>query len=155
MDPVPVTTVSFIPPPPPPKNAARMLALALAESAQQVSYQKRPPYLQFMDLPLPPPPEEEPPPEQSPQKLPPPPAATETNPTITSEPTTSTSSSFSITTIQYSPVRSQNPMPGPSPSAITPGLSPSTQVNCLLHSFPYQRHLRAKEFSFFLIHEIF
>lgn len=128
MDPVPVTTVSFIPPPPPPKNAARMLALALAESAQQVSYQKRPPYLQFMDLPLPPPPEEEPPPEQSPQKLPPPPAATETNPTITSEPTTSTSSSFSITTIQYSPVRSQNPMPGPSPSAITPGLSPSTQV---------------------------
>lgn len=128
MDPVPVTTVSFIPPPPPPKNAARMLALALAESAQQVSYQKRPPYLQFMDLPLPPPPEEEPPPEQSPQKLPPPPAATETNPTITSEPTTSTSSSFSITTIQYSPVRSQNPMPEPSPSAITPGLSPSTQV---------------------------
>lgn len=130
MDSVPVTTVSFIPPPPPPKNAARMLALALAESAQQVSYQKRPPYLQFMDLPLPPPPDEMPPSELSPQKLSPPPdAATETHPAITSEPITNTSSSFSITTIQYSPVRCQNPMPGPSPSAITPGLSPSTQVN--------------------------
>ncbi|XP_040182151.1 rho GTPase-activating protein 32 isoform X7 [Rana temporaria] len=129
MDSVPVTTVSFIPPPPPPKNAARMLALALAESAQQVSYQKRPPYLQFMDLPLPPPPDEKPPSELSPQKLSPPPdAATETHPAITSEPITNTSSSFSITTIQYSPVRCQNPMPGPSPSAITPGLSPSTQV---------------------------
>ncbi|CAI9590535.1 unnamed protein product [Staurois parvus] len=141
MDPVPVTTVSFIPPPPPPKNAARMLALALAESAQQVSSQKRPPYLQFMDLPLPPPPEEEPPPELPPQKLSPPLAATtEMNPAITSEP--NTSSSFSITTIHYSPVRCQNPMPGPNPSAITPGLSPSTQVH---------RHLRAQEFSF-LIH---
>ncbi|XP_029429014.1 rho GTPase-activating protein 32 isoform X2 [Rhinatrema bivittatum] len=41
-DPVPVSTVSLIPPPPPPKNAARMLALALAESAQQASAQKRP-----------------------------------------------------------------------------------------------------------------
>ncbi|XP_018425252.1 PREDICTED: rho GTPase-activating protein 32 isoform X2 [Nanorana parkeri] len=129
MDQVPVPTVSFIPPPPPPKNAARMLALALAESAQQVSSQKRPPYLQFMDLPLPPPPEEEPPPELPPQNLSPPPAdATEMNPDITPEPTTSTSSSFSITTIHYSPVKCPNPMPGPSPSAITPGLSPSTQV---------------------------
>lgn len=35
-DPVPVSSVSLIPPPPP-KNAARMLALALAESAQQAS----------------------------------------------------------------------------------------------------------------------
>ncbi|XP_067280408.1 rho GTPase-activating protein 32 isoform X3 [Pseudorasbora parva] len=34
---VPVSSVSLIPPPPPPKNAARMLALALAESAQQAS----------------------------------------------------------------------------------------------------------------------
>lgn len=31
------TTAPLLPPPPPPKNAARMLALALAESAQQVS----------------------------------------------------------------------------------------------------------------------
>uniref|UniRef100_A0A8C8UDJ9 Rho GTPase activating protein 32 n=1 Tax=Peromyscus maniculatus bairdii TaxID=230844 RepID=A0A8C8UDJ9_PERMB len=36
-DPVPVSSVSLIPPPPPPKNVARMLALALAESAQQAS----------------------------------------------------------------------------------------------------------------------
>ncbi|KAM9658095.1 rho GTPase-activating protein 32 isoform 2-T2 [Trichechus inunguis] len=43
-DSVPVSSVSLIPPPPPPKNAARMLALALAESAQQASTQslKRP-----------------------------------------------------------------------------------------------------------------
>ncbi|XP_063112132.1 rho GTPase-activating protein 32 isoform X2 [Cavia porcellus] len=43
-DPVPVSSVSLIPPPPPPKNVARMLALALAESAQQASAQtlKRP-----------------------------------------------------------------------------------------------------------------
>ncbi|XP_030077063.1 rho GTPase-activating protein 32 isoform X2 [Microcaecilia unicolor] len=43
-DPIPVSTVSLIPPPPPPKNAARMLALALVESAQQASAQsqKRP-----------------------------------------------------------------------------------------------------------------
>ncbi|XP_033620319.1 rho GTPase-activating protein 32 isoform X1 [Fukomys damarensis] len=43
-DPVPVSSVSLIPPPPPPKNVARMLALALAESAQQASTQtlKRP-----------------------------------------------------------------------------------------------------------------
>lgn len=34
---VPVSTVSLVPPPPPPKNAARMLALALAESAQQAT----------------------------------------------------------------------------------------------------------------------
>ncbi|XP_052443816.1 rho GTPase-activating protein 32 isoform X3 [Carassius gibelio] len=34
---VPVSSVPLIPPPPPPKNAARMLALALAESAQQAS----------------------------------------------------------------------------------------------------------------------
>uniref|UniRef100_A0A8B9VM98 Rho GTPase activating protein 32 n=1 Tax=Anas zonorhyncha TaxID=75864 RepID=A0A8B9VM98_9AVES len=42
-DPVPVSSVSLIPPPPP-KNPARMLALALAESAQQASAQsqKRP-----------------------------------------------------------------------------------------------------------------
>lgn len=33
---------STLPPPPPPKNAARMLALALAESAQQVSSQSQP-----------------------------------------------------------------------------------------------------------------
>lgn len=37
-DPVPVSSVSVVPPPPP-KNAARMLALALAESAQQASAQ--------------------------------------------------------------------------------------------------------------------
>lgn len=37
-DPVPVSSVSVVPPPPP-KNAARMLALALAESAQQASVQ--------------------------------------------------------------------------------------------------------------------
>uniref|UniRef100_A0A8I3WJ36 Rho GTPase activating protein 32 n=1 Tax=Callithrix jacchus TaxID=9483 RepID=A0A8I3WJ36_CALJA len=43
-DSVPVSSVSLIPPPPPPKNVARMLALALAESAQQASTQslKRP-----------------------------------------------------------------------------------------------------------------
>nr|XP_058925724.1 rho GTPase-activating protein 32 isoform X2 [Kogia breviceps] len=43
-DSVPVSSVSLIPPPPPPKNAARLLALALAESAQQASTQslKRP-----------------------------------------------------------------------------------------------------------------
>uniref|UniRef100_A0A8D2IPI7 Rho GTPase activating protein 32 n=1 Tax=Varanus komodoensis TaxID=61221 RepID=A0A8D2IPI7_VARKO len=37
-DPVPVSSVSVVPPPPP-KNAARILALALAESAQQASVQ--------------------------------------------------------------------------------------------------------------------
>ncbi|XP_036393690.1 rho GTPase-activating protein 32 [Megalops cyprinoides] len=35
--PAPMSSVSLLPPPPPPKNAARMLALALAESAQQAS----------------------------------------------------------------------------------------------------------------------
>ncbi|KAG7471344.1 hypothetical protein MATL_G00123620 [Megalops atlanticus] len=35
--PAPVSSVSLLPPPPPPKNAARILALALAESAQQAS----------------------------------------------------------------------------------------------------------------------
>ncbi|XP_067419864.1 rho GTPase-activating protein 32 isoform X2 [Emydura macquarii macquarii] len=40
-DPVPVSSVSLIPPPPPPKNAARMLALALAESAHQASAQSQ------------------------------------------------------------------------------------------------------------------
>ncbi|KAM5312739.1 rho GTPase-activating protein 32 isoform 1-T1 [Glossophaga mutica] len=41
---IPVSSVSLIPPPPPPKNVARLLALALAESAQQASTQpsKRP-----------------------------------------------------------------------------------------------------------------
>ncbi|XP_059575709.1 rho GTPase-activating protein 32 isoform X7 [Alligator mississippiensis] len=39
-DPVPVSSVSLIPPPPP-KNAARMLALALVESAQQASAQSQ------------------------------------------------------------------------------------------------------------------
>lgn len=41
---VPVSSVSLLPPPPPPKNAARMLALALAESAQQATIfsQRRP-----------------------------------------------------------------------------------------------------------------
>uniref|UniRef100_A0A8C1YPN0 Rho GTPase-activating protein 32 n=1 Tax=Cyprinus carpio TaxID=7962 RepID=A0A8C1YPN0_CYPCA len=34
---VPVSSVPLIPPPPPPKNAARMLALALVESAQQAT----------------------------------------------------------------------------------------------------------------------
>ncbi|XP_031166852.1 rho GTPase-activating protein 32 isoform X3 [Sander lucioperca] len=34
-------TIAPLPPPPPPKNAARMLALALAESAQQVSSQSQ------------------------------------------------------------------------------------------------------------------
>ncbi|XP_054435425.1 rho GTPase-activating protein 32 [Pteronotus mesoamericanus] len=43
-DSIPVSSVSLIPPPPPPKNVARLLALALAESAQQASTQplKRP-----------------------------------------------------------------------------------------------------------------
>uniref|UniRef100_A0A9L0RUE8 Rho GTPase-activating protein 32 n=1 Tax=Equus caballus TaxID=9796 RepID=A0A9L0RUE8_HORSE len=43
-DSVPVSSVTLIPPPPPPKNVARLLALALAESAQQASTQslKRP-----------------------------------------------------------------------------------------------------------------
>ncbi|XP_077775346.1 rho GTPase-activating protein 32 isoform X3 [Podarcis muralis] len=40
-DPVPVNSVSVVPPPPPPKNAARILALALAESAQQASAQSQ------------------------------------------------------------------------------------------------------------------
>ncbi|KAJ8398962.1 hypothetical protein AAFF_G00416290 [Aldrovandia affinis] len=42
--PAPVSSVSLLPPPPPPKNAARMLALALAESAQQAAIlsQRRP-----------------------------------------------------------------------------------------------------------------
>ncbi|XP_066564343.1 rho GTPase-activating protein 32 isoform X3 [Amia ocellicauda] len=39
--PVPVSSVSLLPPPPPPKNAARMLALALAESAQQATIQSQ------------------------------------------------------------------------------------------------------------------
>ncbi|XP_055035447.2 rho GTPase-activating protein 32 isoform X4 [Misgurnus anguillicaudatus] len=41
---VPASSVSLLPPPPPPKNAARMLALALAESAQQATVlsQRRP-----------------------------------------------------------------------------------------------------------------
>ncbi|KAM3923358.1 rho GTPase-activating protein 32 [Leptodactylus fuscus] len=128
LDPVPVTSVSFIPPPPPPKNAARMLALALAESAQQASSQKRPPYMQFMELPLPPPPEEDPPPPTiSPTLIPAASVSPETSPIRTTATTPSTSS-FSITTIQYSPVRSHNTLPGESPSAVTPGLSPSTQV---------------------------
>ncbi|XP_016361632.1 rho GTPase-activating protein 32-like isoform X3 [Sinocyclocheilus anshuiensis] len=38
---VPVSSVSLIPPAPPPKNAARMLALALAESAQQATILSR------------------------------------------------------------------------------------------------------------------
>ncbi|XP_044137684.1 rho GTPase-activating protein 32 isoform X1 [Bufo gargarizans] len=129
LDPVPVTSVSFIPPPPPPKNAARMLALALAESAQQASSQKRT-YLQFMELPLPPPPEEEPLPDLPPQTVSPTlmPGAdvSPTSPVLTAAATPSTSS-FSITTIQYSPVRSHNTVPRESPSAVTPGLSPSSQ----------------------------
>ncbi|KAG8568108.1 hypothetical protein GDO81_013893 [Engystomops pustulosus] len=127
MDPVPVTSVSFIPPPPPPKNAARILALALAESAQQASSQKRPPYLQFMELPLPPPPEEEPPPDLPPHTASPPLMSAENSPILTTAAIPSTSS-FSITTIQYSPVRSHTALPGDSPSAVTPGLSPSSQV---------------------------
>ncbi|XP_075695238.1 rho GTPase-activating protein 32 isoform X3 [Rhinoderma darwinii] len=133
LDPAHITSGSFIPPPPPPKNAARMLALALAESAQQATSQKRSPYLQFMELPLPPPPEEEPPPDLLPQTaspvLMPAPAAVspETSPVLTAATTPSTSS-FSITTIQYSPVRSLSTLPGDSPSAVTPGLSPSSQV---------------------------
>ncbi|KAJ7305041.1 hypothetical protein JRQ81_010830, partial [Phrynocephalus forsythii] len=38
-DAVPINSVSVVPPPPPPKNAARILALALAESAQHASAQ--------------------------------------------------------------------------------------------------------------------
>ncbi|KAM4015880.1 rho GTPase-activating protein 32 isoform 3-T3 [Anomaloglossus baeobatrachus] len=131
LDPVPVTSVSFIPPPPPPKNAARMLALALAESAQQASSQKRPPYLQFMELPLPPPPEEEPPDLPAQPVFPALMSAAAVSPErspMYSTVTTPVTSSFSITTISYSPVRSQNPLPGDSPSAVTPGLSPSSQV---------------------------
>ncbi|XP_040287852.1 rho GTPase-activating protein 32 isoform X6 [Bufo bufo] len=129
LDPVPVTSVSFIPPPPPPKNAARMLALALAESAQQASSQKRT-YLQFMELPLPPPPEEEPPPDLPPQAVSPtlmPGAAVSPTSPVLSAAATPSTSSFSITTIQYSPVRSHNTVPRESPSAVTPGLSPSSQ----------------------------
>ncbi|XP_068096455.1 rho GTPase-activating protein 32 isoform X4 [Hyperolius riggenbachi] len=129
MDPATVTSVSIIPPPPPPKNVARMLALALAESAQQASTLKKPPYLQFMDLPLPPPPEEEPPPELPPLKPNSAPAVPpDINPAPTSSTTPSTNSSFSVTAIHYSPVRNHQPLPGQSPSAITPGLSPSSQV---------------------------
>uniref|UniRef100_A0A8C2D5J1 Rho GTPase-activating protein 32 n=1 Tax=Cyprinus carpio TaxID=7962 RepID=A0A8C2D5J1_CYPCA len=53
---VPVSSVSLIPPPPPPKNAARMLALALAESAQQATILSQMPQelLETMDWPLPP-----------------------------------------------------------------------------------------------------
>ncbi|KAG9482045.1 hypothetical protein GDO78_010986 [Eleutherodactylus coqui] len=132
LDPVPVTSVSFIPPPPPPKNAARMLALALAESAQQASSQRRPPYLQFMEFPLPPPPEEEPPldlppPMASPPLMPAAAVSPETSPVLTTATTPSTSS-FSLITIQYSPVRSHYSVPGESPSTVTPGLSPSSQV---------------------------
>ncbi|KAM4651545.1 rho GTPase-activating protein 32 isoform 3-T3 [Discoglossus pictus] len=143
-DPVPVSSVTFIPPPPPPKNAARMLALALAESAQQAcsQSQRRPPYHQFMELPpppLPPPPEDNPLLEISTQNvppalMPPPPVTPEHISAITphrSSPATtpSTSSSFSLTTIQHSPQSSQTPVTGQSPSAITPGLSPSNQVS--------------------------
>ncbi|XP_063799721.1 rho GTPase-activating protein 32 isoform X2 [Pseudophryne corroboree] len=133
MDPVPVSSVSFIPPPPPPKNAARMLALALAESAQQASSQRRPSYFQFMELPLPPPPEEEPTQELpsqpvSPAQTPAPASTPETSLILTPATVPSTSSSFSVTTIHYSPVRSLTSLPGQSPSAVTPGLSPSTQV---------------------------
>uniref|UniRef100_A0A8C0YI53 Rho GTPase-activating protein 32 n=1 Tax=Cyprinus carpio carpio TaxID=630221 RepID=A0A8C0YI53_CYPCA len=50
---VPVSSVSLIPPPPPPKNAARMLALALAESAQQATILSQRPQelLETMDWP--------------------------------------------------------------------------------------------------------
>uniref|UniRef100_A0A8C1TSY8 Rho GTPase-activating protein 32 n=1 Tax=Cyprinus carpio TaxID=7962 RepID=A0A8C1TSY8_CYPCA len=53
---VPVSSVPLIPPPPPPKNAARMLALALAESAQQATILSQRPQelLETMDWPLPP-----------------------------------------------------------------------------------------------------
>ncbi|KAM4704447.1 rho GTPase-activating protein 32 isoform 2-T2 [Rhinophrynus dorsalis] len=143
---VPVSSVSFIPPPPPPKNPARVLALALAESAQQASAQKRPPYLQFMDLPLPPPPppppEDKPPLQISPEKVSPAPTAPssatpETSPVIKSNKTSpatahSTSSSFTVTTIHHSPVSSINPLTGHTPAANTPELSPSNQVSVLI-----------------------
>uniref|UniRef100_A0A8C1Q9W9 Rho GTPase-activating protein 32 n=1 Tax=Cyprinus carpio TaxID=7962 RepID=A0A8C1Q9W9_CYPCA len=50
---VPVSSVPLIPPPPPPKNAARMLALALAESAQQATILSQRPQelLETMDWP--------------------------------------------------------------------------------------------------------
>ncbi|KAM9299104.1 rho GTPase-activating protein 32 [Gastrophryne carolinensis] len=146
IDAAPVAGVSLIPPPPPPKNAARMLALALAESAQQASYHKRPPYLQFMDLPLPPPPEEEPPPPEPSPPLPSPPPPPSPEMTAAAFPlaeTPGSTSSFLITMTPYSPVRSPPPLPAQSPASaivtpgwnpasasasITPGLSPSSQM---------------------------
>ncbi|XP_053547521.1 rho GTPase-activating protein 32 isoform X2 [Bombina bombina] len=134
-DAVAVSSVSFIPPPPPPKNAARMLALALAESAQQActQSQKRPP-CHFDDLPSPPPSDDQQVLEVSSHKMAPLPAPPETSTSVTSlkispATTPSTSSSFSVTTIQQSPVSGQTPTTGQSPSSITPpGYSPSTQV---------------------------
>uniref|UniRef100_A0A803K8C5 Rho GTPase-activating protein 32 n=1 Tax=Xenopus tropicalis TaxID=8364 RepID=A0A803K8C5_XENTR len=135
----PVSSVSIIPPPPPPKNPARMLALALAESAQQASANKRPLYMQFMDLPPHPPPpsvlEDKPllelSPKMSPEHLVSGPATPATSPPVISNKTSpatppSTTSSFSITTIHHSPVKNHSPLAGQMPTAVTPGLSPSS-----------------------------
>ncbi|XP_018083207.1 rho GTPase-activating protein 32-like isoform X3 [Xenopus laevis] len=133
-----VSSVSIIPPPPPPKNPARMLALALAESAQQASANKKPSYMHFMDLPLPPPPmvpEDKPLLEFSPQMSPEPlgsgPATPAASPPIISNKTSpatppSTTASFSVTTMHHSPVKNHNPLAGQMPTAVTPGLSPSS-----------------------------
>ncbi|XP_075459430.1 rho GTPase-activating protein 32 isoform X1 [Ascaphus truei] len=139
-DPVPVSSVTFIPPPPPPKNAARMLALALAESAQQASSysQKRPSCLQCIELPPHPPLEDKPFPEISSQKVAPVlmapiPATLENSSALTSHRTSpattpSTVSSFSVTTMQQSPVISLNSVAEQTPSAITPGLQVSESI---------------------------
>ncbi|XP_041090816.1 rho GTPase-activating protein 32 isoform X2 [Polyodon spathula] len=69
----PVSSVSLLPPPPPPKNAARMLALALAESAQQtcIQSQRKPPEPQ---VPVSSPPRAREAPETPPARPQPPPA---------------------------------------------------------------------------------
>ncbi|KAG8434706.1 hypothetical protein GDO86_012891 [Hymenochirus boettgeri] len=148
---IPVSSVSIIPPPPPPKNTARMLALALAESAQQASANKRSTYIHFMDLPLPPPPS---PPEEdllpdlsspktlspkvSPEVLTSMSATPAASPPITSQKaspvTTPSTSSFSITTIHHSPVNSHGLLAEQIPTAVTSGLSPTNQVSVLIPS---------------------
>ncbi|XP_018079962.1 rho GTPase-activating protein 32 isoform X3 [Xenopus laevis] len=143
-----VSSVSIIPPPPPPKNPARMLALALAESAQQASANKKPSFMQFMDLPPPPSvPEDKPLLEFSPKMSPEPlrsgPATPAASPPVISRKTSpatppSTTSSFSVTTIHHSPVKNYNPLAGQMPTAVTPGLSPSS--NQVFASVPDMLH---------------
>ncbi|KAJ8267090.1 hypothetical protein GJAV_G00138240 [Gymnothorax javanicus] len=111
--PVPVSSVSLLPPPPPPKNAARMLALALAESAQQAAIlcQRRPsepptpvsPFrpegpLDFLEWP-PPPPIQPPmtPEERIPTTTVTPPTPLPTTPTENPAPVTKDKSPFTVT----------------------------------------------------------